>query len=511
VLHFPILSIMIWLPILGALAIIFFTHKDHSAGKAKAIALITSLLVCALCIPLWMHFDLHVASMQYTESYTWIAPLHIQYALGVDGIALPMVLLTCFTTLVVILSSWSTAHHKIAYYLATFLVMQGMVIGVFCATDAILFYVFWEAMLIPMYLSIGIWGGARRSYAAIKFFLFTFFGSALLLVGLIYCGIQARTFDIQSFYHLPLMMSVQVWFFIACFFAFGIKVPMWPLHTWLPDAHTEAPAGGSVVLAALMLKMGAYGFLRFLLPIAPDASQYFAPLMIALSLIAIVYVGFIALAQTDMKKLIAYSSVAHMGFVTLGIFMIYSIMKTGNLFDVRMSMEGAMMQMVTHAFGSGAMFVAFGLLYDRLHTRMISSFGGIAKVMPWFATFFMVFAMSNVGLPGTSGFVGEFLVLLACFKASFWITFIAATTLVVGAAYTLLMVKRVFFGPVVHQAVADLKSKPMQPSDFLTFGLLAFAVLFVGIYPEPLIQIFHSSVDQLVQLAMVHKIEGPFA
>ncbi len=509
--NFPILSVMIAIPFLGAFVIAWMTPKKGSANLAKVIALISSLLVCALCIPLWIYFNVHSADMQFVESYNWIAPLNIHYALGVDGIALPMIVLTCFTTLIVVLSSWHSDHQQLPYYLAAFLVMQAMVIGVFSATDAILFYIFWEAMLIPMYLSIGIWGGPRRSYAAIKFFLFTFFGSALLLVGLIYCGIQAGTFDIESFYHLPLLMSVQCWFFMACLFAFGIKVPMWPLHTWLPDAHTEAPAGGSVVLAALMLKMGAYGFLRFALPIAPDASHYFAPLMIVLSLIAIVYVGFIALAQTDMKKLIAYSSVAHMGFVTLGIFMIYRIMDTGNLFDVRMSMEGAMMQMVTHAFGSGAMFVAFGLLYDRLHTRQIASFGGVATVMPWFAAFFMVFAMSNVGLPGTSGFVGEFLVLLACFKASFWITLIAASTLVIGAAYTLLMFKRVFFGPVVHQAVADLKSKPMQPVDFLTFGLLALAVLFVGIYPEPLIQVFHSSVDQLIKLAMAHKFEGHFA
>jgi NADH-quinone oxidoreductase subunit M len=495
---------MIWLPFLGALAIIVFTHKEHSADKAKMIALITSLIVCALCIPLWMHFDLHTSHMQFTETHPWIPSMHIQYALGVDGIAMPLVLLSCFTTLIVILASWHMVHDKVGYYLAAFLIMQGMVTGVFCACDAILFYVFWEAMLIPMYLSIGIWGGKHRSYAAIKFFLFTFFGSALLLVGLIYCGIKAHTFEISAFYHLPMMMGVQIWFFIACFFAFGIKVPMWPLHTWLPDAHTEAPAGGSVVLAALMLKMGAYGFLRFLLPIAPDASQYFAPAMIVLSLIAIVYVGFIALAQTDMKKLIAYSSVAHMGFVTLGIFMIYSIMKTGNLFDVRMSMEGAMMQMITHAFGSGAMFVAFGLLYDRLHTRQIADFGGIAKVMPWFAAFFMVFAMSNVGLPGTSGFVGEFLVLLACFKASFWVTLIAASTLVIGAAYTLLMFKRVFFGPIVHEKIAHLK--PMPKIDFLTFSLLVVAILFMGIYPKPIIQVFHASVDHLVQLATVHKI-----
>jgi len=502
--HFPILSVMIWLPFLGALAIILFTHKDHSANNAKIIALITSLIVCALCIPLWVHFNLHTSQMQFTESYRWIPSLHIKYALGIDGIALPLVVLTCFTTLIVILASWHMVNEKVGYYLAAFLIMQGMVIGVFCATDAILFYVFWEAMLIPMYLSIGIWGGKHKSYAAIKFFMFTFFGSALLLVGLIYCGIKTGTFEITAFYHLPMLMGTQVWFFIACLFAFGIKVPMWPLHTWLPDAHTEAPAGGSVVLAALMLKMGAYGFLRFLLPIAPDASQYFAPLMIALSLIAIVYVGFIALAQTDMKKLIAYSSVAHMGFVTLGIFMIYSIMKTGSLMDVRMSMEGAMMQMVTHAFGSGAMFVAFGLLYERLHTRKITDFGGIAKVMPWFAAFFMLFAMSNVGLPGTSGFVGEFLVLLACFKASFWITFIAATTLVIGAAYTLLMYKRVFFGPIVHENIANLK--PMPKIDYLTFGLLSAAILFIGIYPQPLIQIFHASVDHLVQLATIHKV-----
>jgi NADH-quinone oxidoreductase subunit M len=496
---------MIWLPIIGAVIILLCAHKDHAATTARVIALITSLLVLLCCIPLWMHFNRHTDAMQFVEYHNWIPVYHIHYYLGVDGIAMPLVLLTCFTTLIVILASWRMVNDKVAQYMAAFLVMQGMVIGVFCACDAILFYVFWEAMLIPMYLSIGIWGGARRSYAAIKFFLFTFLGSAFLLIVLIYCGLEAGTFTIAKFYALPMTMHVQMWIFIACLIAFGIKVPMWPLHTWLPDAHTEAPAGGSVVLAALMLKMGAYGFLRFSMPIVPDASAYFAPLMIVLSLIAIVYIGFIALAQTDMKKLIAYSSVAHMGFVTLGLFMIYRIIAhTHNLADAQLSTEGAMMQMITHAFGSGAMFVAFGVLYQRLQSRQISAFGGIAKVMPWFATFFMLFAMSNVGLPGTSGFVGEFMVILATFKTSFWITLLATTTLVIGAAYTLLMYKRVFFGPVVHNNVAELK--PIGAIDFVTFALLAIAILVIGFYPKPLIDVFHASVNHTITLAMAHKI-----
>lgn len=502
--HWPLLSLLIWLPVVGAVVVLLFGNDKHP-NTSRTLALITSIVTLLLCVPLYLNFNESTAALQFTEHFAWIPSFNINYDLGVDGISLPLILLTCFTTLIVILASWEMIHTKVAQYLAAFLIMQGAVVGVFCATDSILFYLFWEAMLIPMYLSIGIWGSTNRSYAAIKFFLFTFFGSALLLVALVYLGLHANTFNIASFYTLRLTENVQVWIFIAFLLAFGIKIPMWPLHTWLPDAHTEAPAGGSVILAALMLKLGAYGFLRFSLPIVPDACQHLAYFMIALSLIAIVYIGIVALAQTDMKKLIAYSSVAHMGFVTLGCFLIYIIIgHTGNHHDAYMSVEGAMMQMITHAFGSGAMFVAFGLLYQQLHTRTITDFGGIAKTMPWFTAFFMVFAMSNVGLPGTSGFVGEWMILLSSFKASFWITFLAASTLVIGAAYTLTMVKRVFFGPVTNPAV--LECHDASRIDFVIYSLLALVIFFIGFYPNPILNMYHPSVGHLLQLATTSKL-----
>lgn len=501
----PILSILIWFPIVSAAVLIFFAGDDKRKAIARSIALVTSVIVLAICITVWVEFNRNTASMQFVELYHWIPVYGINYYLGIDGISMPLVLLTCFTTFVVILASWKLIKTKVAQYLAAFLVMQGMVVGVFCACDTILFYVFWEAMLIPMYLSIGIWGSNNRSYAAIKFFLFTFFGSALMLIALIYMGIKSNGFSISQFDSLPLSMHEQIYIFIAFLLAFGIKIPLWPVHTWLPDAHTEAPAGGSVVLAALMLKLGAYGFLRFSLPMLPDASAYFAPFMIVLSLIAIVYIGFIALAQTDMKKLIAYSSIAHMGFVTLGAFMIYLIIpRTLNQLDAQLSIEGAMMQMITHAFGSGAMFIAFGFLYERIKTRMISDFGGIATVMPWFATFFMVFAMSNVGLPGTSGFIGEFFIILASFKASFWITLLASTTLVIGAGYTLWMYKRVFFGPIVHENVQSLE--PIGSLEMFTFGLLAFVIIYLGFFPNALVSVFHASVNHTISMATAYKV-----
>jgi len=503
--YFPLLSLMIWLPIIGAVILLLVAHQDKHAALARVIALITSLLGLLLCIPLWFTFNTQVYAMQFQELHAWIPVYHVMYHLGVDGISMPLVVLTSITTFIVILASWQVIKFKVAQYLAAFLIMQGMVIGVFCACDAILFYVFWEAMLIPMYLSIGIWGSKHRAYAAIKFFLYTFFGSALLLIALLYCGLSAGSFLIADFYPLVLKMHVQLWLFVAFLLAFGIKVPLWPLHTWLPDAHTEAPAGGSVVLAALMLKLGAYGFLRFSLPIVPDASHFMAWFMIALGLIAIVYIGFIALAQTDMKKLIAYSSVAHMGFVVLGAFLIYIILtRTGVIVDAQMSLEGGMMQMITHAFGSGAMFVAFGLLYEKLHTRNIKDFGGIAKVMPWFTVFFMIFAMSNVGLPGTSGFVGEFMVILSAFRASFWVSFFAASTLVIGAAYTLWMFKRVFFGPITNPEIENLSD--IGVLDFVVYAILALLILLIGFYPQPLLRVFHASSAHFIQLAMIHKV-----
>lgn len=503
-LSWPLLSLLIWIPVIGGI-VVLFTGGDRYAARARVIALIFSLINIALCIPLYLHFDHHTYAMQFTENLTWIPAYGIHYALGVDGISLPLIFLTVFTTLLVILASWTTVHKKVAQYLATFLIMQGMVIGVFAALDSLLFYIFWEGMLIPMYLSIGIWGSENRSYAAIKFFLFTFLGSALMLVALLYLRVQVHSFYILDFYEVPLGMHVQIFIFLAFLLAFAVKVPMWPVHTWLPDAHTEAPAGGSVVLAALMLKMGAYGFLRFTLPITPDASRSLEWVMIVLSLVAIVYIGLIAIAQKDMKKLIAYSSVAHMGFVTLGCFMIYMIVtKTGNAADAYMSLEGALVQMISHAFGSGAMFLGFGMLYERLHTRLISNFGGIARSMPIFAAFFILFALSNIGLPGTSGFVGEFLIILSAFKANFWIAFFAALTLIIGAIYTLWMYKRVFYGPITHEGVAMLKD--VNALEIVIFSLIAFVIFFIGLYPQPLLEMFHASVAHLLDLSLRSKL-----
>ncbi len=501
---FPILSALIWLPLAGSVLVLMM-GGDQNAHRARRIALIISILCLALCVPLWAAFDTNTAAMQFVEHAEWIPSYKIEYALGVDGISMPLVVLTNVTTILVILTSWTMVTEKVAQYLAAFLIMQGMIVGVFESTDSMLFYFFWEGMLIPMYLSIGIWGGERRSYAAIKFFLYTFLGSALLLVAILYLRWRAHSFMISDFYSLHITMPAQMTLFIGFLLAFGIKVPMWPLHTWLPDAHTEAPAGGSVILAALMLKLGAYGFMRFSMPIVPDACHKLAWLMIVLSLIAIVYVGIIALAQTDMKRLIAYSSVAHMGFVTLGCFMIYWIVdRSGSLEDAYLSLEGGMVQMITHAFGSGAMFLAFGVLYRQLHTRNIRDFGGIAQSMPLFAAFFMVYIMSNVGLPGTSGFVGEFMVILSAYKASIWITLLAASTLVIAASYTLWMYKRVFYGPIVHARIQQLHD--VRGVELFVFSVLAFFVLAIGLYPDMILKVFHASVSQLVTLSLSSRL-----
>jgi len=495
---------MIWMPFLGGI-LVLFTGGDKHANYARIIALFFSVINIILGVLLYKKFDTSIYAMQFQENLHWIPAYGIHYFLGVDGISMPLILLTVFTTLLVILASWQTIHKKVAQYLANFLIMQGMVIGVFASLDSLLFYIFWEGMLIPMYLSIGIWGSDNRSYAAIKFFLFTFLGSALMLIAILYLRVIVGSFNILDFYAAPLNMRVQMFIFIAFLLAFAVKVPMWPLHTWLPDAHTEAPAGGSVILAALMLKMGAYGFLRFSLPITPDASRALAWVMIVLSLIAIVYIGLIALAQTDMKKLIAYSSVSHMGFVTLGCFMLYVITaRTGDMRDAAMSLEGALVQMLAHAFGSGAMFLSFGMLYERLHTRLISNFGGLARSMPIFAAFFMIFALSNVALPGTSGFVGEFLILLSAFKASFWVTLMAAFTLVIGAAYTLWMYKRVFYGPLKSESVAMLSDA--NRFEIIIFILMALPVFLIGLYPAPLLNVFHSSVKHLLEISMYTKL-----
>ncbi len=498
-LHSPLLSLLIWLPIVGAIPVAML-GQPHQENQARWLAIIISAVSLLLCIPLYLGFNADNANMQFVELARWIPSLDINYHLGVDGISMPMVVLSCFTTLLVVMASWTMVKKKVAQYLATFLVTQGAVVGVFCALDSMLFYFFWEAMLVPMYLSIGIWGMERRSYAAIKFFIYTFLGSALLLVALLYLYLHSGSFEIIRYYHLHMGMTTQLLIFLAFLLAFAIKVPMWPVHTWLPDAHTEAPVGGSVVLAALMLKLGGYGFLRFSLPITPDACRELQWLMIVLSLIAIVYIGFVAIAQTDMKKLIAYSSVAHMGFVTLGCFMIYMIIdRTASQQDAYIALEGAMVQMISHAFGSGAMFLAFGILYQQMQTRLIKNFGGIARTMPVFAAFFMVFAMSNVGLPGTSGFVGEFMIILSSIKASFWVTFFAASTLVIGAAYTLWMYKRVFFGAVASDAVLSLQD--VRGLDILIFSLLTLAVLWIGIYPNALLHVFHASIDNLLTIS----------
>lgn len=499
--HF-LLSTLIFLPIAGGVAILAF---PHSPRIAKNLALLSSLASLALCVPLISQFQLNTSAFQFQEAHPWIQNLGIQYHLGVDGIAMPLIVLTCFITLLVILSAWNSIKEKLSQYLAAFLIMQGVIVGVFSALDAILFYVFWESMLIPMYLAIGIWGSQNRFYASIKFFLYTFFGSALMLVALLYLHFISDSFSLLDFYQSKIALLPQLLIFIAFFLAFAVKVPMFPVHTWLPDAHTEAPAGGSAILAALMLKVGAYGFLRFSLPIVPDACRALETSMIVISLVAVIYIGFIAIVQKDMKRLIAYSSIAHMGFVTLGIFAIYRIVEhTGKLADAIISMEGAMVQMISHGFSSAALFFGVGVLYHQLHTRLIRDYGGVADKMPIFAALFMLFSMANVGLPGTSGFVGEFMIILSSFEASPWISLLAATTVVLSAAYTLWMYKRVFYGKVVSKQVEGLHE--MDRMDTLVFILLAFAVLGLGLYPAPLLSVFHASVENLIQLSMHTKL-----
>ena len=499
-----LLSVMIWLPMLGAI-LCLIVSSDKNPNRARFIAVLTSLLGLALCIPLVSGFSTLGYSMQFIEYYDWIPAYGIHYALGVDGLSVPLIVLTCLTTLVVVLAACTSIHKKVGQYMATFLIMQGLVVGVFAATDAILFYVFWEAMLIPMYLSIGIWGSANRSYASIKFFLYTFFGSALMLAVILYLRLQAHSFAISDFYALKIPMTVQIWVFIGFLLSFMVKVPMWPTHTWLPDAHTEAPAGGSVVLAALMLKLGTYGFLRFSMPIVPDASNALAMFMVVLSLISIVYISYVALVQKDMKRLIAYSSIGHMGFVTLGCFMVYIIMRNVNSYpDAFMAYEGAMVQMIAHAFGAGAMFIGVGIVYDQIHTRRIEDFGGIAQKMPLFAALYMLFCLSNAGLPGTSGFVGEFMIILAMFKASFWITAISATAVILTAAYTLWMYKRVYFGPITNPQVATLKD--IGPLETVNLLILAAALLFLGLYPQAELAIFQATADHLLHLSLMSKV-----
>ncbi len=498
-----LLSILIWLPIAAGILVLLL--GDARIGAGRWLALAAALATLALAVPLWTHFDPGSAALQFPELAPWIPRFKAFYALGVDGISMPLIVLTAFMTVPVVIAGWSVIDLRPAQYYAAFLIMEGLMIGVFAATDALLFYFFWEAMLIPMFLIIGIWGGPRRVYATIKFFLYTFLGSVFMLAALIYMYVKAGDYSIASLQALPLTLIEQRWIFCAFLLAFAVKVPMWPVHTWLPDAHVEAPTGGSVILAAIMLKMGGYGFLRFSLPVAPDASRELDLLVIALSLIAVVYIGFVALVQQDMKKLIAYSSIAHMGFVTLGAFVVYEIVRhSGSLAGAGMGMDGAMVQMISHGLISGALFLCVGVLYDRLHSRQIADYGGVVNTMPVFASFMVLFALANTGLPGTSGFVGEFLVIIASFRASFWYALLAAVTLVLGAAYTLWLVKRVVFGPVVSPRVAALKD--LNGRETVVLGALAVAVLVLGVWPAPLLRVMQPTIQHLVSQAVASKL-----
>ncbi|MEK6770661.1 MAG: NADH-quinone oxidoreductase subunit M [Pseudomonadota bacterium] len=487
------LTIAIFLPIVGAV-LVLATGGDQNAPLARRLSLMVALLAFAATIPLYTGFNPKLAQMQFVVDWVWIEAFNVHYRIGIDGISMPLILLTSFSTLLVVIASWVVIERKVAQYMAAFLVMEGLMIGVFGALDAMLFYVFWEALLVPMFLIIGLWGGPNRVYATIKFFLYTFVGSVLMLVAFIYLYFRSNgSFDLSTWQRLPLGLNEQILIFLALFAAFAVKVPMWPVHTWLPDAHVEAPTGGSVILAAIMLKLGAYGFLRFSLPITPDAAHALDWFVISLSLIAVVYIGMVALVQEDMKKLIAYSSIAHMGFVTLGFF----------IFNVQ-GIEGGLIQMISHGFVSGALFLCVGVLYDRMHSRMIKDYGGVANRMPVFASLMMLFAMANAGLPGTSGFVGEFLVILGAFQVNGWYAVAAATTLIFGAAYTLWMVKRVIFGDIANDHVATLQD--LTKREMLVLGLLAAAVLLMGLWPQPFLEVMHASVEQLLTQAATSKI-----
>ncbi len=494
--NWPILSILIWLPILGGVAVLLV--GDQRAALARLLTLLISALVFVFSIFMLMAFEPSSAAMQFSELSPWIATFDVNYHLGVDGFSVPLIMLTTFFGVLVVIAGWEVIQERVQQYMAALLIMEGLMVGVFSALDGLLFYVFFEAMLIPMFLLIGMWGGPRRVYATIKFFLYTFLGSVFMLIGLIYLYIQSGTWSILAWHDFPLTLEVQKWLFLGFLAAFSVKIPMWPVHTWLPDAHVEAPTGGSVILAAIMLKIGGYGFIRFSLPVTPDAAAAFDWLIIALSLIAVVYIGFVALVQEDMKKLIAYSSIAHMGFVTLGLFISFAIFQNSEGGrGAALGMEGAMVQMISHGFISGALFLCVGVLYERLHSRMIADYGGVASTMPWFASFAVLFFLANSGLPGTSGFVGEFMVIMAAFHANFWYAFLAGMTLILGAAYSLWLVKRVIFGEVTSTAVAKLED--INAREALVLGTLAVAVLALGLWPEPLVNLMHASVDQLLE------------
>ncbi|MBP6763573.1 MAG: NADH-quinone oxidoreductase subunit M [Rubrivivax sp.] len=489
-----LLSLAIWLPVAFGVLLLAL-GRDQNAGTVRAIALVGALVSLLVTLPLITGFNTTTAAMQFVEKLAWIDRFNVHYHLGVDGLSMWFVPLTAFITVIVVIAAWQVIEDRVAQYMGAFLILSGLMVGVFCALDGLLFYVFFEATLIPMYIIIGVWGGPNRVYAAFKFFLYTLAGSLLMLVALVYLYYKSGgSFDILTWHKLPLPLHTQTLLFFAFFAAFSVKVPMWPVHTWLPDAHVEAPTGGSVVLAAIMLKLGAYGFLRFSMPIAPDAAREYDWVIITLSLIAVLYIGLVALVQQDMKKLVAYSSIAHMGFVTMGFFMFNQL-----------GVSGAIVQMVSHGFVSGAMFLCIGVLYDRMHSREIASYGGVANTMPKFAAFAMLFAMANCGLPGTAGFVGEWMVILGAVDYNFWIAFAAATTLVFGAAYTLWMVKRVYFGEVANEHVKELRD--INGREFLMLALLAVAVLWMGLYPKPFTDVMNVSVAELLKHVAVSKLQ----
>jgi NADH-quinone oxidoreductase subunit M len=490
---FPVLSLAIWCPVAFGLFVLAF-GRDNNPSAARAVALIGSIVSFLVTLPIVFKFDNAAHGMQFVEKMTWIDRFNIHYSLGIDGLSLWFVPLTAFITVIVVIAGWEVIEKKVSQYMGAFLILSGLMIGVFCALDGMLFYVFFESTLIPMFIIIGVWGGKNRVYAATKFFLYTFLGSLLMLLALLYLYFKsAGSFDILVWHKLPLTLEQQILLFLCFFMAFAVKVPMWPVHTWLPDAHVEAPTGGSVVLAAIMLKLGGYGFLRFSLPITPDASHYLSGFVITLSLIAVIYIGLVALVQSDMKKLVAYSSIAHMGFATLGFFMFND-----------MSLQGGIVQMISHGFVSAAMFLCIGVLYDRMHSRQIADYGGVVNTMPKFAGLFVLFSLANCGLPATSGFVGEFMVILGAIEFNFWIGLLAATALILGAAYSLWLVKRVIFGAIANKQVAGLAD--LNKREFLMLGMLAIVVIAMGLFPAPITDAIQTSAGDLLKHVAISKI-----